>query len=251
MSSRLIRHGQFDVVFGFDPQIMSEKVVAMIESGKYERKEAKAILKHVKSGSSILELGGGLGFISTFVKKRKRPSSYHVVEADPRLIGVIAETHRLNDIKGVTVQNCVATSDAKLIAGKSISLNLGADFWGSSIKRPAGVAGSVQVPVVSLQELIDRSKPNVLIIDIEGAEVDLFETLDLSHVSTIIVEIHPKVTGEEPVAAMRGVLAKAGLRPKRGKKRPAVMVFKRSWLHSIARWFAVIGSQRKVRRSND
>ncbi len=64
----------------------------------------------------------------------------------------------------------------------------------------ADVAGpAVEVPAVRLDDLLAEIRPSVLICDVEGAETQLFDDVDLSSVQTVVVEVHPKLIGWDGV----------------------------------------------------
>lgn len=206
-----ITHSAFGIDFPFNPALINEKVAEKIKKGRYEIREAVAIQSYLKGGERVLELGGGLGFISTLVSRFKRPASYTVVEADPRLIPVIKETHKLNGVAGVQVEHCVATSDPAALAAGFCTMRIAKTFWGSSIKSQANGGESVLVEAVPLKKFLDNDEPEVLIADIEGGEVDLFTGIEMPSVNLAIIELHPTVTGEDGIARMEAELARIGL----------------------------------------
>lgn len=227
--TNVLTHKRFGIRFKYNPEIMLPRVIDSIEAGRYEAREATAISKYVEPGWNVLELGGGLGFVSTYVKQRLNPGKCHVVEADPRLIPVIAETHKLNGVTGVQVHNCIASSDAALVKAGTVDFRLGAHFWASSVKNVDRAAKEdvVKVPVKSFQSLINECKPQALVIDIEGGEIDLFSQIKMPTVNSIIMEIHPKVTGVEAIRKMYGDLEKLGFKSENYEVETDVAVFVR------------------------
>ncbi len=89
------------VRIAIDPAIMSDKIQRQIRNGKYERGEARNLPEIIEPGERLLELGGGIGFLSALAALQRRAEVIVVIEANPELIPVIRETHRLN---GVTAQ---------------------------------------------------------------------------------------------------------------------------------------------------
>jgi FkbM family methyltransferase len=225
-AAKTVTHARYMIEFPYNPSIIDDKVLSKMQSGRYEHREATASLKFVQEGEKILELGGGLGFISTLLMQRLKPASYTLVEADPRLIPIIAETHRLNRVTGVKVLNCVATSDPELIERGSCELSIASTFWGSSLKGTN--ARTVSVGVTPLSSLVEEQKTSVLIADIEGGEVDLFRGIDMPSVNVVILELHPTVIGVEGVASVREELARIGLHAADYDEKTNVGVFLRS-----------------------
>jgi FkbM family methyltransferase len=217
-----IRHTKFDIVFP-DSQLLSDKVLSKLKTGRYELREATAVLKYMKPKQRVLELGGGIGFMSTLIKKNLDPISYTVVEADPRLIPVIRETHRLNNIEGVLVHNCIATSDPVALSKGYSDLQIASTFWGSSVKGGSG-SKSTRVDAVALKTFLDSLAPDALIIDIEGAEVDLFDGIDMPSVNLVVAELHPTVIGEDGIKKIENEMNRAGLSLKEYDDNPRVAV---------------------------
>jgi hypothetical protein len=54
----------------------------------------------------------------------------------------------------------------------------------------------VKVPQLSLNETIEVLRPNFLILDIEGAEYDVFRIIRFQTIKKIQVELHPSILGE-------------------------------------------------------
>jgi hypothetical protein len=70
---------------------------------------------------------------------------------------------------------------------------------------------SVNVPVVSLSEVLADVAPNVLIVDIEGGELELLEGANgLGSVESIVLELHRNVYGAEGIRRIFSALTKLG-----------------------------------------
>ena len=155
---------------------------------------AKAAAKFVRRSDRVLELGGGIGLISSIVAKIDGVEKVVSVEAHPGLLDVIRETQRLNDVENAELRHgVVAEKD-----GQDVMFYLRPDFWGSSMEpdsRPYSEA--VAVRGYGLDSLIREVKPDIVISDIEGGELELFEHSDLEGVRTVIIELHPRVYGRK------------------------------------------------------
>src|SRR5204862_370213 len=77
-------------------------------------------------------------------------------------------------------------------AGK-VTLFRSEDLWASSVLRPSGKVRPVEVPVRALSEIVQLVGATLLIIDVEGAESELFDRAHLPTVSRIILELHERV----------------------------------------------------------
>ncbi len=59
-------------------------------------------------------------------------------------------------------------------------------------------------------DIVGGFKPEVLIMDVEGAEAELFQLADLGSIRHILVELHPHIIGEDKVAGIAGRLESDG-----------------------------------------
>lgn len=193
----------------------SPRLVEAFESGKYEHLEARQIPRFMKDGDSILELGAGVGFISSLAGKRFKLSGITAVEANPQLIPTIKRNFELNKING-KILNCLCASRSGK-AGLNVDSSGNADFylrenfWGSSLDSKQAYKEAVKVPVRDFQQVIDEAKPTIIVSDIEGGEYDLFERVDLTGVRGILMEVHKGVIGLEGIDKVAHTLRGEGL----------------------------------------
>lgn len=220
------KHTGLDVLVPDSPFI-SDRLKKSFEVGNYEINEAKAMIALLKGGERILELGGGVGVVSSAIGKAKKIASHHIVEADARLIPVMKETHRLNGVSGFEVHNCIVTSDEAQIRAGVVKFALAPSYTANSIKAVGIGRKEVEVPVVSLKDMVERAKPNVLICDIEGAEVDLLSGADLSMFNLALVELHPGAIGADGTQAVIDAMHSNGLIYDPEKSHGIFVVFKR------------------------
>lgn len=197
-----VEHGEFPYRIAYREDIVSDKVVDTIRLGHYERFEGRRSRRFVADGDRVVELGGGLGFISTVIMDHHAVADYQVVEADPRLTEMIRRTHRLNRIEGpLTINSCVATCGEDLLRAGTVTFHVGSKFCASSLLEMADakLKHTVEVPVVSLADMIATHRSNVLICDIEGAEVDVFNGTPLPTLTKILAELHPHRIGQSGI----------------------------------------------------
>jgi hypothetical protein len=76
------------------PDVMSDRMISVIRKGSYENGEARQIPKIVDRNERLVELGGGIGFISSLAAKQEKVASVTVYEANPLLIPLI---HRITN----------------------------------------------------------------------------------------------------------------------------------------------------------
>lgn len=192
----------------FVPSVITPKIERPMRNNRYEGGECAALRRILRPGDRVLELGAGVGLLSTVAGMIEGIESVTTIEANPDLIPLIRETHRLNDVTCVDLRNGVATAEA----GPEIDFYLRPDFWASSMEpdsRP--FTRAVKLRRYDLPSLIAEVKPTVIVCDIEGGEMGLFDAADLSGVRDMVVEFHPKVYGDKGVTRIMGILAAKGL----------------------------------------
>lgn len=199
----------------FVPAIITPRIERPLRNGRYEGGEAAALRRVLRAGDRVLELGAGLGLLSTLAAQVPGVERVTAIEANPALIPLIRETHRLNGVTTVDLRNGIAAAEP----GRDVPFYLRADFWASSAEpasRP--FLRQVGLPRFALPELIAEVDPTVIVCDIEGGERGLFDTADLSAVRALVIELHPKVYGEDGAEAIVAVLAGKGLEPEGGAR---------------------------------
>lgn len=175
-----------------DHDIMSNHMLEVLRSGMYERAETREISRIIQPGERIVELGAGLGFLAIAVAKLDTAASIAVYEANPKLIPLISRNQRLNGVEfQVYNQIVLPTDDAA-----TVPFYIRKDFWASSLApQPWGYVEQVDVPVISSAEMLRRHEPTMLVVDIEGGELELFRDISLAGVKKIYVELHQKAIG--------------------------------------------------------
>ena len=175
-----------------EPEVMSPRMIEVIEAGTYEGTEAREIARIVQPGERIVELGAGIGFIAITALRTGKVAALASYEANPRLIPVIEANARLN---GLAIEAINAVVDAKEDGG-TVPFYLRRDFWASSLAPgPWAYEAEVAVPRVSFEAMRRRHRPTMLIVDIEGAEEALFCDVSLTGIRKIYVELHQNVIG--------------------------------------------------------
>jgi FkbM family methyltransferase len=215
--------------FPLDPGLLSQKQRRLLRAGRYEEKEFAAVTALARPEDVVIELGAGIGYMSTVAAVKRRVRAVHAFEANPRLIPYIARVHALNGAHQVQVRNAVLGS-----AAGSAPFYLRQEFPDSSLSAdPAGAVSEViaveTVEVLDVNAVLRDIAPSVLICDIEGAEAELLPAADLASLRCAVVEVHPQWIGRDGVAAVFAAMAKAGLTyyPKTSTRK--VVTFRRDW----------------------
>jgi FkbM family methyltransferase len=172
--------------------------------GGYEAKEAELVVKNIAADDVVMEIGAGIGFLSALCAKVTGSARVHAYEANPQLIDVIRQVHRINGV-APTVSN-VVLGDGE---GER-TFWLERDYWASSLIQGSSEATPVQVRQIDLNCEIERIRPTLLIVDIEGGEYELLRHARLDPIRKIVIEVHPHVLGHAQVSEMLGWLLAAG-----------------------------------------
>jgi hypothetical protein len=88
---------------------------------------------------------------------------------------------------------------------------------------------STKVDVLNAKTVFKDIGANVLICDIEGAEVDLIPTLDLTGLRAAIIELHPQWIGPEGVNKVFRAFMDAGLAYYHRGSTNKVVCFRTDW----------------------
>lgn len=208
----------------FVPQIITPHIEWHLRRGQYENVECDAAKKWIRPGDRVLELGAGLGLVSTVLAQLDHVEEILSIEANPLLIDLIRETHRVNGISKVSLRNGVIAKTTK----KQIPFYLRKDFWGSSMDMATGpYEKKVTLPALDLSSLIAEFQPTMIVADIEGAELDIFEDVELGGVRTIVAELHPGAYGVKGQRRILKHLDEQGFRAEREYLRGSVWVLTR------------------------
>jgi FkbM family methyltransferase len=195
------------VVIPLDPDDITPAIYHAMVSGRFETEEAAQIPRIVRPGDRVLEIGAGIGFISTLLARERRVSKVIAVEANPRLMDYMQRLHSRNRVRKVRRLNTVLTNQPQ----ESATFYLRADFWmGSLMAGPNPHLGTVEVPTTNLDAFLRAEAIDLIVCDVEGAESMLFEGADLRGVDRVFLELHDHVTGLSGVARLFATLARQG-----------------------------------------
>ena len=173
-----------------DRGVLSPRMELSLAAGRYEARERAMATRVIQPGDVVLELGSGLGFISSYVRQCTGAGKIICVEANPRLIPYIRSVHALNAVANVEVLNrVVVTTDG---TPQTFPFYCRNDFWASSLSPVPPYDSVVDVPALPLAEILRTHRPDVLIMDIEGGEIDLLKTPNLGSIRAVVVETHTR-----------------------------------------------------------
>ncbi len=194
-SPKIIRNS--DIALVARHPAISPEMRHILYFNQYEVPELEILRRTLEPTDRVLEVGGGIGFLSIYLARICGDQNVTTVEANPNLEPIIRRNHELNGVAPKLI-SAAATCDP---GQEAVTLFLAEHFWSTSTVRKDET--KTVVPTVNLNELIDDIMPNYLILDVEGAEVDMAPALRLDGVEKLLIELHPHVTGNN---AANGVL---------------------------------------------
>jgi len=200
---------------------MSRRVEQAISKGGYERDELRLIGMILSPGDVVLEVGAGLGVVSAYCAKRLGSSRVFAFEANPDLEPRIRETYALNGVEP-TLEMCAI----RATAGR-VTLYRNKHVFSSSIIKRNAEAIPIEVPGKALSYVVEKFRPTLLIVDVQGAEGELFDRAQLPGVSKIMLELHERVIGETKARRVRDALTALGFREDRGLSSREHLVLRR------------------------
>ena len=163
-----------------------ESLLNSLWRNTYENSEINLCLEHIGENETVLELGASMGGVSSVVLKNKHVKRYVCVEANPDLVHVMQKNHSIN---GVTAE----IRNAAVVGQKCqefMKFYVRDNFLGSSISDTLSYTKEYDVPVVAFSDLLEEVEPTFICCDIEGAEFEAFQNIDLKSVRKICVELH-------------------------------------------------------------
>jgi FkbM family methyltransferase len=202
MRPRTIEIG--DVRMIVDRARMRAPTIDALYHGDYETAERIIVGEALRPGDRILEGGAGMGLISLTAARIVGAGNIVSYEPTPAAYSILDENARLNDLAIERRQRALGAK-----AGR-------ATFYANdNIVSSSLVAGKggrpIEVVVDGIADALSETKANALLLDVEGAEVELIEACPLERIDKIVMEIHPDLVGDAAISRMYARLIAAGL----------------------------------------
>jgi FkbM family methyltransferase len=175
--------------------------------GEYEAGERKLIRQYLRADDRVIELGGCIGVLSCLVNSRLTERTQHlVVEANPELIPLL-RSHRELNRAGFEIETCAVSTEPEITFSVHRLMTHSSTFAGGETRR-------ITVQGRSLADLHQSHGPfNVLLIDIEGSELEVLRASStlLREYRLVIIELHQEQLGAEGLEECRRILKSVGL----------------------------------------
>lgn len=176
--------------------IVPRFVRSALFKGTYEAHERKLARQLLRPGDRVLEIGAGIGFISLLCARICGAENVLSYEANLSLEPVIRGNYALNGLRPDLRMRAIT------VDGRPVTFFRSDNIVSSSTTDRGNDAERMTVESDRFEDVIAEHGPDVVIMDVEGAETDLLTNSRLAGVKHIVVEIHPHITGDEPVSKM-------------------------------------------------
>ncbi len=179
-----------------DPSRVHRSVATAIIKGSYEAPERVLVRAALRPGDKVVEVGTGVGVVSLLCNRLAGPGNVTSFEANAALEPVIRDNFALNGLEPRLRLRAVT------VDGTPISFFRNENVVSSSIYDRGLAAQKVTVESEPINRVLAEEQATVLVMDVEGAEIDLLGRADLSGLREIIVELHPHIVGDTATEAM-------------------------------------------------
>lgn len=185
-------------------QHLTDNICAAIYDEYYESAELKTFRRKLDKQDIVLEVGAGIGFLSSYCSSVIGSDNVFTYEANPQLEPLIRSVYSINRVQPTLKIGVLGKQ-----AGQT-KFYVTRDFWASSLLPPAEPCEEVTVPVYELNQEIFRINPTFLLMDIEGGEYDLIKIIDFHTIRKISAELHTQVLGQNRIDEIKAVMSRAG-----------------------------------------
>ncbi|MCO4318079.1 FkbM family methyltransferase [Phyllobacterium sp. 21LDTY02-6] len=209
---------------GIDVPIMPDEVSDIIWSalrdGSYEAKEARWAVKAARPKDRILELGSGIGVITSLLAAVDG-TQVMAFEANPHTVTLAEKVIRANNRNNVELRQGLLTAGPP----QDFTFYVREDLWMSSLLEHQGpYLKTIKIQSTNIDEFIRQANIDLIVMDIEGAELDLLKGAELPGVERVFLEFHDHLYGLEGIRHLTSAMADKGFAyDPRGSSGPCVL----------------------------
>ncbi len=164
-----------------------------IYRNEYEHQELQVLRQTLRPDDRYFEIGAAIGVVATAACQIVGDQNVIAYEANPALLPVARETTARNGFQPEIINSVLGDQ-----ADETADFYVNKIYLSSSL-TPQPNAQKISVPTRGFADELDRFRPSYLMLDIEGAEVDLLAPHLPEYVQRLCVEVHPGVVGIEAV----------------------------------------------------
>lgn len=189
---------------------LNETRIERINAARYEGDEIAGALAVIGPDDRVLEMGAGLGVVGGVIAHNARPAALLSFEANPAMIPHIRALHAANHLGGrIALRNEVVISAPE--RPETATFFVRNSFLGSSlIDHDHRDTRAVEVPTRGWSDVLAEFRPTVLVMDIEGGELEFLRHADLSGIRAVVIEFHPGIYGRAGTRECKSILRAGG-----------------------------------------
>lgn len=172
--------------------------------GDYEFSERRLVQEVLERSDRVLEVGSGIGLVSLNCIRICGEEAVVCYEANPRFASAIRRNFSLNNVSADIRNRALAERAGEtefFFQDKALS---------SSLVKRTDESRATKVPCDGIGDVVAAFRPTAIVMDVEGAEVDLLPAADLSGVRKLLIEIHAGVVGKDRIDGLLDFLAAEG-----------------------------------------
>jgi FkbM family methyltransferase len=192
-------------VYGYG-KYLTPVISESIYNNQYEKAELQMLKQYLSKEDIVMEIGSGIGFLSAYCSKLIGSHKVFSYEANPNLQEIIQTTYRINNVNP-TFYSCLVGEEVE-----EKTFYITKDFWSSSFIKPSNdeIVKTITVLAKSFNQEVERVKPSLLIVDVEGGEYELLQSARLDHIQKIIIELHNSLIGRDKIDSIKHKLVNSG-----------------------------------------
>ncbi|MEX0320549.1 MAG: FkbM family methyltransferase [Puniceicoccaceae bacterium] len=189
-----IKFGDREIKYSLESETERRWFGPMMRNKKlHEELISREMIPYFQKSECFLDIGANVGFYSVLSAVLNPSISSHAFELDPGLAAIIAKNGRLNDLSNLKVVPAAAWSNS----GEFVSFSPTQENNPSTNSVSNTSAGDIICsPTISIDDYcrINKLVPDIIKLDVEGAEVRVIQALRIALQSTkaLFLEIHPE-----------------------------------------------------------
>lgn len=187
-----------------DPERVPRSVATAIIKGTYEAPEMTLVSAAVRQGDRVVEIGTGVGVVSLLCNRLAGAGNVQSYEANASLEPIIRENFRMNGLSPSL------TLKAVTLDGRPVEFFHNDNIISSSVHDRGLPAQKRRIDSIAINDAIAAHRADVIVMDIEGGEIDLLPGANLTAVRELIIELHPHIVGEDAIRALISTLKERG-----------------------------------------
>jgi len=185
-------------------KLMGKGYAKDILNGKHEADERALLRETIRHGDRVLEVGAGIGVTGIEVARIVGQENVLSYEASPGLEWLIKKNHDLNGLHPQVIMKGVTKNGGSIIFYLNDSDLSGGQF-------PLEGSREIKIDSVPLKQAIAEFDPSVVVMDAEGAEIELLPEIDLKNIRAVVVELHTGIIGVQGIASIEKAMNEKGL----------------------------------------